>query len=108
MKKIRINVKNKDYILELNRTAIKWLETTGFSMEEFDKKPVTYYDMLWCAMFIKNHPDITVVQALELLEEYEKEYDVPSIIKVAIEDYQSFISALADTKSKKKPEIIEA
>lgn len=110
MRKLRLRINDKDYTLEMNRLSIKWLEANGFSVEDFDRKPVTYYDLLWTSLFIVNHKDVNSNLAIKLLETYEKENNVASVIKFAIEEYSAFMSALADTNSKKSEnlEIIEA
>ena len=53
-------------------------------------------------MFIANHPEVNPNLAIKLLETYEKEHSVPSVIKFAIEEYSAFMNALADTKSIEK------
>ena len=58
MRKLKLHIENKDYILQMNRLSIKWLEASGFSIQDFDKKPVTYYDMLWTSLFIANHKEV--------------------------------------------------
>lgn len=110
MRKLKLKINDKDYTLEMNRLSIKWLESNGFSIADFEIKPVTYYDMLWTSLFIANHKDVNSNLAIKLLETYEKEYSVAEIIKFAIEEYTAFMNALADTSSKKNEtlEIIEA
>lgn len=110
MRKLKLKINDKDYTLEMNRLSIKWLEANGFSVEDFDRKPVTYYDLLWTSLFIVNHKDVNSNLAIKLLETYEKENNVASVIKFAIEEYSAFMNALADTSSKKNEnlEIIEA
>lgn len=103
MRKCEIEVSDKAYVLELNRTSIKWLEANGFVAEEFDVKPLTYIELLWTSGFVKNYPDLTRDECLSILDKYESENgDVQEVIKFLTEEYQSFILALADTKSKKK------
>lgn len=114
MRKVELNINNKDYILELNRDAIKWLEANRFSIEDFTNKPITYYDMLWTCLFIKNHKEVNPNLAMKLLETYEQEKGtkmVAKVVKFAIEEYTAFMNALADTNLEKNEEelkIIEA
>ena len=109
MRQLKLKINNKNYKLEMNRNSIKWLEANGFSIADFENKPVTYYDMLWTSLFIMNHSDVNPNLALKLMETYEKNYNVAPIIKFAIEEYTAFMNALADTKSKENEtlEIIE-
>ena len=110
MRKLKLKINDKDYLLEINRNSIKWLEANGFSITDFENKPVTYYDLIWQSLFLANHKDVNSNLAIKLLETYEKEHNVASVIKFAIEEYSAFMSALADTDSKKNEEleIIEA
>lgn len=110
MRKIEIKINDKDYLLEMNRNSIKWLENHGFSIADFEKKPITYFDLIWSSLFITNHKDISEEETINLLEQYEKENNVTEVIKFAIEEYTSFMNALAVTNSKenKNLKIIEA
>ena len=44
MRKLILNINDKDYTLEMNRNSIKWLEGNGFSIEDFEKKFLTRED----------------------------------------------------------------
>ena len=108
MRKCKLQINNKDYTLELNRDAIKWLESNGFSLEEFERKPMTYYDMLWTSLFVANHKDVNPNLAIKLLETYEKSGKKPAkVVKFAIDEYTAFMNALADTNSKETDEELE-
>lgn len=111
MRKCKLRINEKDYTLELNRDAIKWLEAYDFSIEDFEKKPATYYDLLWTSLFIANHKDVNPNLAIKLLETYEKSGKKPAkVVKFAIEEYRAFMNALADIDSTETEEleIIEA
>lgn len=113
MRKIKLKINDKDYTLEMNRLSIKWLEANGFSIIDFENKPVTYYDMLWTSLFLANHKDVNPNLAIKLLETYEKEKGikmVTKVVKFAIEEYTAFTNALADIDSEENEEleIIEA
>lgn len=112
MRKLKLKINEKDYTLEMNRDSIKWLEAMGFSMEEFYKKPITFYDLIWASLFLANHKDVNLNLAFKLMETYEKSGKKPAkVVKFAIEEYQAFMNALSDIDSKEndeEPEIIEA
>ena len=93
MRKLKLKINDKDYLLEMNRN-----------------KPVTYFDLIWNSLFIANHKDVNSNLAMKLMESYEKEHNVADVIKFAVEEYSAFMNALADTNSKKNEtlEIIEA
>lgn len=108
MRKLKLKINDKDYTLEMNRDTIKWLESNGFSIEDFDKKPVTYYDLLWLSLFLVNHKDVNSSLAIKLMDSYKASGKNPAkVIKFAIEEYQSFMYALADTSSIANEEELE-
>ena len=108
MRKLKLKINDKDYTLEMTRDSIKWLEAVGFSIEEFDKKPVTFYDLVWTSLFVANHKDVNPNLALKLMETYQKSGKNPAkVVKFAIEEYQSFMSALADIDSMENSEELE-
>lgn len=103
MRKCSINIKDKEYNLQLTRESIVWLEGQGFDASDFDKKPLTYMNMLWQSAFIANHREVNTNLALKLMDAYQEEGgDIAEVINFVVEEYQSFISALSDTKSKSK------
>lgn len=112
MRKLKLKINDKDYTLEMTRDSIKWLEAMGFSIEEFDRKPITFYDLVWTSLFIANHKDINSNLAIKLMDTYQKSGKSPAkVVKFAIEEYQAFMSALADinsTENEEELEIIEA
>lgn len=112
MRKLKLKINDKDYTLEMNRDSIKWLEAMGFSIEDFDKKPITYYDLIWTSLFLANHKDVKPNLAIKLMDTYQKSGKNPAkVVKFAIEEYQTFMSALADinsTENEEELEIIEA
>lgn len=98
MRKLELNINNKNYSLMLTRESIKWLEANGFNATEFEKKPITFYDLIWTSLFLANHKDVNPNLAIKLLETYQASgKNVTSVIKFAIEEYQAFMSALANT-----------
>ena len=110
MRKLKLKINDKDYVLELNRESIKWLEANNFSLDEFISKPVTNYDILWTSLFIKNHSEVSPKLALKLRETYEQDKGykmVGKVVKFAIEEYTAFMNALADTNSDKMDEELE-
>jgi len=110
MRKLKLNINNKDYVLELDRTSIKWLEAVGFSLEDFLKKPITFREYLWTSLFLKNHQDVNPTLAIKLMDTYAQakgERMVNKVVKFAYDEYNSFINALTDTDSEKTEEELE-
>lgn len=108
MRKCSINIKDKDYTIQLNRESIIWLENAGFDLSDFDKKPLITIELLWAAGFLMNHPEVNPNLALKLMESYKEEKgDVSEVAKFVLDEYKSFINALSDTKPEKKATITE-
>ena len=110
MRKLKLKINDKDYTLEMTRDSIKWLEAMGFTIEEFDKKPITFYDLIWTSLFLANNKDVRQNPnlAMKLMETYEKSGKNPTyIVKFGVEEYQAFTSALADIDSKENDEELE-
>lgn len=111
MRQLKLKINEKEYILEYNRDSIKWLEQAGFSMEEFYKKPVTYREVLWQSLFVKNYGNtVNPNLAMKLMESYaadKGELMVNKVVKFAFEEYTSFLDALAGTNSEKTEEELE-
>lgn len=105
MRKLELKINDKEYQLQMTRDSIKWLEANGFSIEDFNKKPITYFDLLWASLFMANHKDVNPNLALKLMDTYEKSgKKVANIVKFAIEEYQAFMNALSDTSSTENDE----
>ena len=110
MKVLKLKINDKDYSLSLDRDSIKWLEANGFVYEDFIRKPVTYRELLWAGLFVRNHKDVSLNLALKLMDTYAKEHGenmVNKVVKFAHDEYLAFISALADTSSEKNEEELE-
>ena len=108
MRKLKLKINEKDYTLEMNRDSIIWLEEKGFDIDEFDKKPLTFYELIWASLFIANHKDVNPNLALKLMETYKKSGKKPAkVVKFAIEEYQTFMNALSDIDSKENEEELE-
>jgi hypothetical protein len=108
MRKLKLKINDKDYTLEMTRDSIKWLEAMGFSIEEFEKKPITFYDLIWTSLFLANHKDVNPNLALKLMDTYQKSgKNAVKVVKFGIEEYQTFMRALADTDSKENDEELE-
>lgn len=105
MRKLTLNINNKDYTLKMTRNTVKWLESNGFSMEALYQKPVTYYDLIWMGLFLENYKDMNPNLAMKLMKSYEESgKKVGRVIKFAIEEYQSLMDALAAIDSEEDDE----
>lgn len=106
MRKLTLeNINGKNYTLEMTRDSIKWLEAMGFSIEEFYRKPITYYDLLWTSLFLANHKEVNANLASKLRETYEASgKSSAKVVRFAIDEYNSFMNALADINSMENDE----
>lgn len=110
MRQLKLEINKKTYVLELDRTSVKWLEAVGFNMEDFLKKPITFREYLWTSLFLKNHKDVNPTLAIKLMDTYASEHSenmVNKVVRFAYEEYDSFINALTDTDSEKMEEELE-
>ena len=110
MKSVKLNINNKDYVLAMDRNTIKWLEANGFIYDDFLKKPITYRDLLWTSLFVKNHKEVNPNLALKLMDSYASEHGenmVNKVVKFANDEYLSFINALVGTDSEKNEEELQ-
>ena len=108
MRKCSITIKDKEYTIQLNRDSVTWLENAGFELSKFESKPLLSVELLWTAGFIMNHSEVNPSLALKLMDSYKEEGgDVAEVARFIIDEYQSFISALSVTNSKKKAKITE-
>ena len=114
MRKLKLTIREKEYILEYNRDSIKWLEAVGFNIDDLTKKPLTCQELLWQALFVKNYANtVNPNLAMKLMDSYieEKGKDgrtlFNQIIKFAVEEYIAFIDALAGTNSEETTEKLE-
>ena len=66
--KIEFNYEDKDYVLEYNRDAIKYMEQKGFSLEKFSDAPATMMDIAFEALFLKNHRQVSMAKIKEIYD----------------------------------------
>lgn len=108
MKVLKLKINEKEYSLCLNRDSIKYLENNGFTIDTFEKTIVNSYDLIWYTLFRAKHSDVNPSLAIKLQEEYIKDGgSALDVINFALTEYGNFITALADTKSKKELTIVE-
>ena len=103
MNKCTININEKDYELSLVRESVKWLENRGISIIDVERRPVTFTDGMWVALFVANYGDMQEQEVLDLKDKYRDENgDVGEVIEFGVKEYGAFLNALNGTKSKTK------
>lgn len=95
--KIQFTYKDVPYVLEYNRMAIKQMEASGFSLEEFTKKPMINIDIAFKGLFLKNHKRTNE----KLIEEiYDKLGNRDQLIeKIGVMLTESYNSLLDDEEN---------
>ena len=94
MKTITVSDENgKKYTLEYSKASIMHMEKQGFSLEDFERKPVLMTTMLVQGAFIKNHSSM----------KYEK---AEAIFK-SLKNKEEFVKKLLDMYSEQSEEIVD-
>ena len=101
-KQIVFNYEGKDYTLEYNRDAIKYMENRGFSLEKFTDAPITMLDIAFEALFLKNHRNISSAKVQEILKEFNDKRGLISAINDMLGD--SYTELLGDPEDKEEGE----
>lgn len=91
--KINLTYQGQQYTLEYNRMAIKMLESNGFELETFIKKPMSNIELAFAGAFIKNHRKTsqTTIDAI-YASCPNKESLLESLIQMISECYDSLMS----------------
>lgn len=91
--KINLTYQGQQYTLEYNRMAIKMLESNGFELETFLKKPMSNVELAFAGAFIKNHRKISQNVIDEIYKSCpDKEGLLQSLIQMISECYDSLMS----------------
>ena len=94
MKQITLKDENgKEYILEYSKNTIIHMERQGFSMDDFEKKPVLSATMLVYGAFMKNHPTI-------------KQDKVDSLYK-PLKNKEAFLEKLVEMYAEQANELVD-
>lgn len=107
MAKLKVDIEGKDYLLELDRSSIRWGEKIGFDLNKFTSEPITQTQLIWAMGLHKHHPSLPLDKLFKLFDDYDKEEgDFEPIYKFLTEQYQSFILATQESSEKKKQPIL--
>lgn len=94
MKTITVKDENgKEYVLEFSKNTIMHMERQGFSMDDFDKKPVLMATMLVYGAFQKNHSNI-------------KQEKIDKIYK-PLNNKEGFLKKLVEMYNEQADELVE-
>lgn len=93
MKTIDFEYKNEKYVLEFDRATVKYLEDTGFVIDDLTKRPATMIPMLFYAAFRKNHSGMKRKVIDEMYEDLKSKSDLLSAL---MELYSEPLEALLD------------
>lgn len=87
--KIEFNYKKKDYTLEYNRDAIKFMEKQGFNAEKFTEQPMTMVDLAFEGSFIKNHSKTTKAEVEEIYSLFKNKKGLINQLIIMIQETYS-------------------
>lgn len=80
------------YTLEYDRNSVKLLESCGFQLEEFLKKPITNIELAFTGSFLKNHKKTNQIVIDEILEACPSKNElVKTLTKMIDECYSSLL-----------------
>lgn len=90
--KITFTYKDVPYVLEYTRDIIRRMEASGFSIEEFTKKPMLNIDIAFKGLFIKNHKRTNEKVIEEIFEKFSnKEALITKMTEMLTEAYSSLV-----------------
>ena len=84
--KIEFNYEDKDYVLEYNREAIKYMEQRGFSLDKFTDAPASMMDIAFEALFLKNHKQTSMGKIKEIYEKIGNKKELMTNIWTMVSD----------------------
>lgn len=91
--KIDLTYQGEKYTLEYNRMAVKMLESNGFELETFIKKPMSNVEMAFAGAFIKNHRKVSQTIIDNIYKSCpDKEGLIQTLITMISECYDSLMS----------------
>lgn len=91
-KKIKLNYKDKDYILEYNRKTVSDLENMGFVASEIASKPATMLPLAFRGAFLKNHKFVKQDIIDEIFSHIsDKQGLIAQLSEMIVECYQSLM-----------------
>lgn len=92
-KQIKLNYKDKEYILEYNRKTVSDLEGLGFVASQFADKPATMLPLAFRGAFLKNHKFVRQEIIDEIFEHIsDKQGLISQLSGMIMECYQSLMS----------------
>ncbi len=93
-KKIEIDYENQHYVLEYNRTAIRYMESQGFSLNDIINKSMTMTEIAFLAAFIKNHKQVKGAEATNIFYHIPDKNELrDALIEMYAETYTSLLDA---------------
>lgn len=106
--KINLTYNNVNYTLEYNRMSIKAIESEGFELELFSKKPMSMIELAFKGAFLKNHSNIspTLVEQI-YAESPDKEKLIEVITTMITECYNSLIENPKDKEGNVTWEVVD-
>ncbi len=90
---IKVTHKNRDYILDYTRSAVRRMEQMGFDVDKIQSKPMTMIPLLVSGAFVHNHSNLKPAKIDEI---YDGIKNKNGFIMKLVELYYETISTLVD------------
>lgn len=91
MSKIKLNYKDKEYILEFSRNTAKAIEDRGFSLDQIGTAPIKMIPLLVHGAFMKNHSSLKTVKVDEI---FNAQTQKSGLIQALMEMYADTVNTL--------------
>ena len=105
--KINFTYNGVDYTLEYNRMTVKSLENSGFSLEEFAKRPMSNIELAFAGSFLANHRKTPQTTIDEIYKKFTNKEDlINAITKMITECYESLMDEPDEKEGNIKWEVV--
>lgn len=85
MKKITLNINEKEYIIEFNRQSLVMMEAEGFSLSKIEDKLITSMELMVYGGLTLHQPNIKWKEAIEVMDYLLAEYEMKDILETLSE-----------------------
>jgi hypothetical protein len=103
--KIEFSYKDKNYVLEYNRNAIKFIEKQGFNAEKISEQPATMIELAFTGAFLKNHAKLTQQEVDEIYGSIKNKQELnATLINMIRETYETLFEDSKDEDDSKNIE----
>ena len=102
MSRIRVEVEDKEYVIEYNRDSIIKMEEMGYDALNPASKFLTNFEIMVFGGLLKHQPDTSWKKAIEISEYLRSEYEIDKLIEALNGAINEVFFPKATGKKKKK------